>query len=129
MTSAMTSRVMSSWVGPNPPHTTTASDRSSASSSDMPDAIPVVADLRLEVGVDAGQRELLTDPRRVGVDYLPEQKLGAYGHDLTAHGRTLAAENQSPCIVVAAWRPSRRYWNPLKSAMNTEAHNSALAIQ
>ncbi len=30
MTSAMTSRVMSSWVGPRPPHTMTASDRSSA---------------------------------------------------------------------------------------------------
>ena len=31
ITDASTSRVMSSWVGPNPPHTITASLRSSAS--------------------------------------------------------------------------------------------------
>jgi hypothetical protein len=33
MTLAIASRVMSSWVGPRPPHVTTASDRLSAISS------------------------------------------------------------------------------------------------
>ena len=33
MSSAMTSRVMSSWVGPRPPQTMTASERSTASAS------------------------------------------------------------------------------------------------
>ncbi len=37
------------------------------------DARPVVTDLRLEVRVDARERELLADPRRVGVDDLTEQ--------------------------------------------------------
>ena len=45
----------------------------------------VVAHLGLEVGVDPGQRELLADPRRVGVDHLPEQQLGADGDHLTPH--------------------------------------------
>jgi hypothetical protein len=45
----------------------------------------VVAHLGLEVGVDPGQRELLPDPRRVGVDHLSEQQLGADGDDLTPH--------------------------------------------
>ena len=33
------------------------------------------------------ERELLADPGRVGVDDLPEQQLGADGHDFTAHAR------------------------------------------
>ena len=45
----------------------------------------VVADLDLEVGVDAGQGQLLADPGRVGVDHLAEQQLGADGQDLAAH--------------------------------------------
>ena len=49
------------------------------------DAVPVVADLRLEVGVDAHERELLTDPRRVGVDDLPEQQLGTDRDDFAPH--------------------------------------------
>ena len=50
---AMTSRVMSSWVGPSPPHTMTASARSSAWRNVGDDAVEVVADLGLEQRVDA----------------------------------------------------------------------------
>ena len=39
----------------------------------------VVADLHLEVRGDAVGRQLLADPRRVGVDDLSEQQLGADG--------------------------------------------------
>ena len=49
------------------------------------DAREVVADLDLEVGVDAGQRQLLPDPRRVAVDDDAEQQLGADGNDLATH--------------------------------------------
>src|SRR5204863_5644580 len=49
------------------------------------DAREVVADLDLEVGVDAGQRQLLADPGRVAVDDDAEQQLGADGDNLTAH--------------------------------------------
>ena len=51
------------------------------------DALVVVADLGLEERVDARQRETLADPRRVGVDDLAEEQLGADGDDLTSHGR------------------------------------------
>ena len=50
------------------------------------DAVEVVADLGLEERVDPGQGQLLADPRRVGVDDLPEQQLGSDGDDLAAHG-------------------------------------------
>ena len=49
------------------------------------DAPEVVADLDLEVGVDAGQRQLLADPGRVAVDDDAEQQLGADGNDLATH--------------------------------------------
>ena len=45
----------------------------------------VVADLDLEVRVDTGQGQLLTDPGRVGIDDLAEQQLGADGDDFAAH--------------------------------------------
>ena len=35
---------------------------------------------------DAAGGQLLADPRRVGVDDLPEQQLGADGEDVTSHG-------------------------------------------
>ena len=50
------------------------------------DALPVVADLGLEVRVDADHRQVLTDPRRVRVDDLAEEQLGADGDDFTPHG-------------------------------------------
>ena len=76
---------MSSWVGPSPPHTITASASVERAAQRRDDAGEVVAHLDLEMRVDAGQRELLADPRRVGVDDLPEQQLGADGDDLAAH--------------------------------------------
>jgi len=39
-----------------------------------------------EVRVDARQRELLADPRRIRVDDLAQQQLGPDGNDLAAHG-------------------------------------------
>ena len=44
------------------------------------------------------ERELLADPRRVGVDDLAEQQLGADRDDLTAHGVLL----EPPVVVGAA---------------------------
>ena len=49
------------------------------------DAAEVVADLDLEMRVDAGQRELLADPGRVAVDDDAEQKLGPDGNHLATH--------------------------------------------
>jgi hypothetical protein len=56
------------------------------------DALEVVADLDLKVGVDARKRELLADPGRVGIDDLAEQKLGSDGDDFAAHGRLLSQD-------------------------------------
>ena len=66
-----------------------AADHRVAAGQGLPDgrddAAVVVADLDLEVGVDAGQGQLLADPGRVGVDDLAEEQLGADGDDLAAH--------------------------------------------
>ena len=106
MTSAIASRVMSSWVGPRPPHRMTASLRSSARRIDGDDAPEVVPDLGLEVRVDAGERQLLADPGRVAVDDLAEQQLGAYGDDLAAH----ACVPSSFCIRRALCRRGERLY-------------------
>ena len=45
----------------------------------------VVAHLHLQTRVEPGSCELLAQPRGIGVDYLPEQQLGADGNDVTAH--------------------------------------------
>ena len=50
------------------------------------DAAEVVAHLHLVAAVDARQGELLADPRRVRVDDLSEQELGADSHHLADHG-------------------------------------------
>ena len=91
MTRAMASRVMSSWVGPSPPHTITASARSTRLVDDRHHPVEVVADLGLAERVDAGQRQLLADPGGVGVDDLPEQQLGPDGDHLAAHRGTVPA--------------------------------------
>ena len=49
------------------------------------DSLPVVPDLHLEVRIDPGESEPLPHPRRVGIDNLTEQKLGAYRDDLATH--------------------------------------------
>ena len=85
ITSAIASRVMSSCVGPRPPHTITASASPEREAQRVDDPGQVVAHLHLEVRVDARRGQLLADPRRVGVDDLAEQQLGADGDDLTAH--------------------------------------------
>ena len=80
-------RVRSSWVGPEPAaadHGVAAIERDA---DRLDDPVDVVADLRLEVGVDACESQLLTDPRRVGVDDLAQQELGADGDHFTAHPR------------------------------------------
>ena len=85
MTSAIASRVTSSWVGPSPPHTTTASAFSSISRSAAIIAAEVVADLAVLHRVDADRGELLADPARVRVDDLAEQQLGADREDVSSH--------------------------------------------
>ena len=57
------------------------------------DAREIVADLGLEVRIDAGERQLLADPGRVAVDDLAEQQLGADGDDLAAHEPALSASS------------------------------------
>ena len=46
-------------------------------------------DVDVEVRSDADGGELLTDPRRVRVDYLPEEQLGSDGNHFAAHRRTV----------------------------------------
>ena len=96
-----------------PAATITASLRSRADLQRLDDAVEVVADLGLEVRVDAGQRELLADPRRVGVDDLAEQQLGADGDDFTAHDRQLPTWHappvaRSPARAMSSPRSDRR---------------------
>ena len=86
ITAAIASRVTSSWVGPRPPVTMTASASSSSAPQRGLDAPDVVADLDLQQRPDAVQGEAIADPRRVGVVDLAEQELGADGEDVTAHG-------------------------------------------
>ena len=88
-TSAMASRVMSSWVGPEPAaheHRVGPAERLAERGDD---AVVVVTDLRLVVDVDAGEGELLPEPRPVGVDDLPEQQLGPDGDHLADHDRSV----------------------------------------
>ena len=85
MTSAMASRVMSSWVGPRPPHMITPSLRASAVRSASDDAVVVVAHGLVEVRRHAVGGQVLAEPRRVGVGDLAEQELGPDRHDLDPH--------------------------------------------
>ena len=58
--------------------------------------------------------ELLADPRRVGVDDLAEQQLGADGEDVTAHGRPRAAGGRAAVRAGTA--------QPLTTASTTASH-------
>ena len=85
ITAAMASRVMSSWVGPEPTahdHPVGAGQRGAQRQDD---AGLVVAHRLVEVGVDAGGGELLADPGGVGVGDLAEEQLGPDGDDLDPH--------------------------------------------
>ena len=86
ITSAMASRVMSSWVGPRPPHMMTPSLRASAVRRAEHDAVVVVPDGLVEVGGHAVGGQVLAEPGGVGVGDLAQQQLGADRHDLDPHG-------------------------------------------
>ena len=60
------------------------------------DAFVVVADLGLEVRVDAGERELLAEPGRVRIDDLTEQQFGADRHHLAAHRGPVRGKGECP---------------------------------
>src|SRR5262249_586695 len=49
------------------------------------DAPEVVADFDLKVGIDSGERQLLSNPCRIAVDDDAEEQLGADGDDFAAH--------------------------------------------
>ena len=58
---------------------------------------------------DAVGRQLLADPRRVGVDDLAEQQLGADGHDVTSHAQTTdTSEEHGACPSGASARSTGR---------------------
>ena len=93
------------------------------------DPLPVVAHLGLEVAVDPSERELLADPRGIGVDDLTEEQFGADGDDFAVHwiasralvlvfavGRVHFEMPLRSPMVVAARLPSRMYCRALKSA-------------
>ncbi len=85
ITSAIASRVTSSGVGPE---AAAHDDRVGAFeqlAQALHHALEVVAHLAVLAGVDARRRELLADPRAVGVDDLAEQQLGADGEHVTPH--------------------------------------------
>ena len=60
------------------------------------DAFVVVADLGLEVRVDAREREPLAEPGRVRIDDLTEQQLGADRHHLAAHHGPVRGKGECP---------------------------------
>ena len=49
------------------------------------DSIPVVAHLHLQEAINACERELFTDPRRIRVDDLAEQELGSNSDNFAVH--------------------------------------------
>ena len=85
MSSAIASRVRSSWVGPRPPQIEHRVGTREQVAQRGDDARLVVADRAVLVRVDARRRELLADPRTVRVDDLPEQQLGPDRENLTPH--------------------------------------------
>ena len=85
MTSAMASRVTSSWVGPRPPQQITASARVERLAAGRRPCGRGCRRPGPPEAVDAAERQLLADPGRVGVDDLPEQQFGSDGDDLAAH--------------------------------------------
>ena len=136
MTSAITSRVMSSWVGPSPPHTSTASLRASAgrSASAMRSALsptftwkyesmpasascsPIHDELVSTICPSSSSVPTATTSQRMGAQ--PGWSVEGRGSD-----RTLPAF----AMVVAAARPTMRYCRPLSTATTTEAHSSVFA--
>ena len=104
MTSAMASRVMSSWVGPRPPQTMIPSLRASAVRKASIDALVVVAHRLVEVRGHPGRGQVVAQPGRVGVGDLAEQQLGADRHDLDPHALGLPGR--------PGGRPVR-YWTPV----------------
>ena len=65
----------------------------------------IVADLGLEVRIDAGQRQLLADPGRIAVDDLAEQQLGADRRPLRS-ASLLSFRRPPPGARLCAPRPS-----------------------
>ena len=63
-------------------HRIAALERETDRGDDPPE---IVADLGLEVRIDAGERQLLADPGRIAVDDLAEQQLGADRDHLATH--------------------------------------------
>ena len=63
----------------------TSLPRSRAACSAATMRVVVVAHLGLLVAGDARRGQTLTDPGRIGVDYLTEQELGPDGEDLAVH--------------------------------------------
>src|SRR3546814_13428111 len=70
------------------------------------------ADLRLAQVLDARQGELLTDPRGVGVDDLPQQQLGPHSHNLTSHAASMPQGGR--VVALAACRSDR--WSAIDPA-------------
>ena len=62
-------------------------------------ALKIVAHLGLMQRVDSSQRQFLTEPGRVGVHDLAEQKFRANGNDFTAHNTSFLTKG---CMGVAA---------------------------
>jgi hypothetical protein len=78
----------------------TAADNRVAALQRLPDggldAGEVVADLDLEIRVDAGECQLFPDPSRVTVDDDAEQQLGADGDDFAAHASPKSSKTCKP---------------------------------
>ena len=105
ITSAMASRVMSSWVGPSPPHTMHGVARSRACRS-AATMRPGCRRPSSGSGSRCRRGRAARRSRRVGVDDLPEQQLGADGDDLADHARSADAARAD--AAGRCWRPGRR---------------------
>ena len=108
MTSAITSRVMSSGVGPMPPHTRTASLRASISRRALDHAGEVVAHGQVQAAVDARLGQLLADPGTRWCRRFAEDQLGPHRQNVTPHGSASAAPRPGPHRLRGARCPGPR---------------------
>ena len=129
ITAAMASRVMSSCVGPRPPHTITASARASASSSAptirsrlSPTTCPCVRSMPASASCSPSQAELVSTiwPSSSSV---PTATTSQRTEPFSA-GRTRAGPQARTPPEAVARLPSIRYCAPVASVSATASHST-----
>ena len=109
-TSATTSRVRSSSVGPSPPVRTMTSERSSAWRNRPARSLAIVADDGLDAQVDAERRQPVGEEERIGIGARGSEQLGADGDDFS--GARSMRHGSSPAAATSAHRSARFAYTP-----------------